>query len=39
LTAAGQLTLDEADVFAERDGRRHLYSKATVTMAVVALAE
>ncbi|MBH9406557.1 PaaI family thioesterase [Pseudomonas aeruginosa] len=39
LKAGRQVTVGEAEVFAERDGRRHLFSKATVTMAVVALAE
>lgn len=39
LKAGRQVTVVEAEVFAERDGRRHLFSKATVTMAVVALAE
>lgn len=39
LKAGRQVTVVEAEVFAERDGRRHLLSKATVTMAVVALAE
>ncbi|HBP6262894.1 PaaI family thioesterase [Pseudomonas aeruginosa] len=39
LKAWRQVTVVEAEVFAERDGRRHLFSKATVTMAVVALAE
>ncbi len=37
--AGRQVTVVEAEVFAERDGRRRLFSKATVTMAVVALAE
>ncbi|WP_152372193.1 PaaI family thioesterase [Pseudomonas aeruginosa] len=39
LKAGRQVTVVEAEVFAERDGRRRLFSKATVTMAVVALAE
>ncbi|HHM8633465.1 TPA: PaaI family thioesterase [Pseudomonas aeruginosa] len=39
LKAGRQVTVVEAEVFAERDGRRHLFSKASVTMAVVALAE
>ncbi|MCR3764346.1 PaaI family thioesterase, partial [Pseudomonas aeruginosa] len=39
LKAGRQVTVVEAEVFAEEGGRRCLFSKATVTMAVVALPE